>query len=151
MGLAKLDNLYRQIILEYAQMPHHYGELTSATDKIELHNLTCGDVLIVQAKIKNNEIIDIAFTGHGCTISKASASMMTDLVIGKNVQEVSDDVLLFSDMVMGKVAANTTLEQKLGDATVFSNLKNFPARIKCATLAWKAIYQLIERSKSNDE
>ncbi len=84
MSLSSLDNLYRQMILEHADRPHHHGNLPVADKQIELRNPTCGDVLELEVKLDDEgKIADIAFNGTGCTISQASASMMTDEVIGK--------------------------------------------------------------------
>ncbi|MCB8606583.1 SUF system NifU family Fe-S cluster assembly protein, partial [Veillonella nakazawae] len=81
---SKLDNLYRQIILDHSSHPHHYGTLDQSSQQIELNNPTCGDVIHLELAIDDQGLIqDIAFHGHGCSISTASASMMTDAVIGK--------------------------------------------------------------------
>lgn len=87
MGLSKLDNLYRQVILDHSSHPHHRGSLTDSTSKIELNNPTCGDVIELQVDVKDGIIKNIAFDGSGCSISTASASMMTDAVIGKSIEE----------------------------------------------------------------
>lgn len=147
MALSKLNNLYRQIILEHSQHPHHHGNLKKVSHKLELRNPTCGDVLIVEVELNDGKIKNIAFSGSGCTISQASASLMTDEVIGKTRSEVEKQVLLFSDMVMGKVTDEDELDDVLGDASILAGVAQFPARIKCATLAWKAVYQVLE----NDE
>ncbi|WP_057829055.1 Fe-S cluster assembly sulfur transfer protein SufU [Liquorilactobacillus cacaonum] len=142
MGLSRLDNLYRQMILEHASHPHHHGTLENADHQLELRNPTCGDVLTVQVVMQAGKVSDVAFSGSGCTISQASASMMTDEVIGKTPIQVEQMVMTFSKMVTGESTKN--VEEILGDATILEGVAQFPARIKCATLAWKAIYQAIE-------
>ena len=101
MGLSKLNNLYRQIILEHSQHPHHHGHLPRADKSLELRNPTCGDVLTVELALKDGKVSEVAFSGTGCTISQASASLMTDEVIGKTPKEIEKQVLLFSKMVTG--------------------------------------------------
>ncbi|WP_071130954.1 Fe-S cluster assembly sulfur transfer protein SufU [Enterococcus timonensis] len=147
MGLSKLDTLYRQVILEHSAQPHHHGKLSGdATNEIELNNPTCGDVISLQVKIDDGKISEIAFDGSGCSISTASASMMTDAVLGKTVEEAQQLVLDFSKMVQGEIEA----PDELGDAGLLSGVAKFPARIKCATLAWKALYQAVDKEEQDD-
>ena len=148
MALSRLDNLYRQMILEHADHPHHHEVLENSDHQLELRNPTCGDVLILQLKMEDGKVSDIAFSGEGCTISQASASMMTDEVIGKTPNEIEKMVVAFSDMVTGKAETEEDYDEILGDASILEGVAQFPARIKCATLAWKAIYQaLVENNK----
>lgn len=141
MALSKLDNLYRQVILDHSSHPHHHGTLAESSKKIEMNNPTCGDVIELQVAIQDNVIKDIAFSGSGCSISTASASMMTDAVIGKTLAEAEKLAEDFSQLVQGN---DVPEEEKLGDAAMLSGVAKFPARIKCATLAWKALEQAVE-------
>lgn len=142
MALSKLDQLYRQVILDHSSRPHHHGKLSGDLQhEIELNNPTCGDVISLQVKLADDKISDIAFDGSGCSISTASASMMTDAVLGKTIEEAKEMVLTFSKMVQG----DDTATDSLGDAAVLGGVAKFPARIKCATLAWKALYQALEQ------
>ena len=151
MALSRLDNLYRQMILEHADHPHHHGVLENSDHQLELRNPTCGDVLILQLKMEYGKVSDIAFSGEGCTISQASASMMTDEVTGKTPNEIEKMVVAFSDMVTGKAETEEDYDEILGDASILEGVAQFPARIKCATLAWKAIYQALgENNKGVD-
>lgn len=143
MALTKLDQLYRQVILDHSSHPHHHGELEQATTQIELLNPTCGDVMQLQLVIKNEIIKDIRFNGSGCTISQASASMMTDAIIGKTVSEALVLSNQFSLLVQGKDVPKL---EELGDAAFLNGVAQFPARIKCATLSWKALEKaLVEK------
>lgn len=148
MALARLNNLYRQVIMDHAKHPHNNHPLPQADHELELRNPTCGDVLTVQMKMQDGKIAAAGYTGTGCTISQASASMMTDQIIGKTPAEVEKMVLGFSDLVMGKEVPNQA--KLLGDAVILQSVAQFPARIKCATLAWKAAYQALEESERND-
>jgi len=138
MSLSGLNNLYREVILDHSEHPHHKHSLTNVTHKITLKNPTCGDVINLEIELKNDQIADIGFTGEGCTISQSSASMMTDAVMGKSVTESLVMAQIFSDMVMGKKHTEAELS-KLGDAAILSSVMQFPARIKCATLCWWAL------------
>lgn len=141
MALSKLDNLYRQVILDHSSHPHHHGSLNASSQTIEMNNPTCGDVIELQLDIQDNIIKDIAFNGSGCSISTASASMMTDAVIGKSLTEAEQLAEDFSQLVQGNEVSD---EEKLGDAAMLGGVAKFPARIKCATLAWKALEQAVE-------
>lgn len=87
MALSKLENLYRHVILDHSSHPHNYGTLENADEQIELNNPTCGDVITLQLAMDGDTITAAKFSGHGCSISTASASMMTDVVIGKQRQK----------------------------------------------------------------
>jgi SUF system FeS assembly protein, NifU family len=147
MGLSKLDNLYRQVILDHSENPHHHGELNSSTNEIELKNPTCGDVLKLELVVKDGIIKDIAFSGYGCTISQASASMMTDAVLNKSVDDAEEMVQIFSEMIVGDKEVDT---KKLEDAAILKGVAQFPARIKCATLAWKALHRSLNKEAGSD-
>lgn len=136
MGLSKLDQLYRQVILDHSSHPHHQGELDHKTSQIELNNPTCGDVIQLQLCIEDDVVKDAKFTGHGCSISTASASMMCDAVIGKSEKEALEMAQDFSALVQGEEIEN---EDRLKDAALLQGVSKFPSRIKCATLAWKAL------------
>lgn len=143
MALSKLDNLYRQVILDHSSHPHHRGTLTESTSRIELNNPTCGDVIELQVEVKEGIIKNIAFNGNGCSISTASASMMTDAVMGKSVEEAQQLITDFSQLVQGK---DVKAIDQLGDAAMLSGVAKFPARIKCATLGWKALEKTMEEN-----
>lgn len=145
MALSKLDNLYRQVILDHSSHPHHRGTLGKSNVTIEMNNPTCGDVIHLEVEVNNGIISDIAFDGSGCSISTASASMMTDAVIGKPLSEVGNLEQMFSDLVQGKDVADA---EKLGDVAMLSGVAKFPTRIKCATLAWKALEKAVVETNS---
>ncbi|MBM9832526.1 SUF system NifU family Fe-S cluster assembly protein, partial [Enterococcus faecalis] len=94
-ALSKLDSLYMAVVTEHSKTPHHRGRL-KGMETLELHNPTCGDVIELSVKLEDGVIADIAFDGHGCSISTASASMMTDVVLGKTIAEAQDLADIFS-------------------------------------------------------
>lgn len=115
MALTKLDNLYRQVILDHSSHPHHRGTLDDSTYKVELNNPTCGDVIHLELAVEGDTIKDIAFTGEGCSISTASASMMGDAIIGKTLAEAGELSGLFSELVQGN---DIPQSDRLGDASM---------------------------------
>jgi len=141
MALSKLENLYRQVILDHSSHPHNQGTLEGSNQYTELNNPTCGDVIHLELQTEENVIKDIAFSGHGCSISTASASMMTEIVKGKTIEEAMDLAEDFSLLVQGKDVKDI---EELGDAGMLSGVSKFPARIKCATLSWKALKKAVE-------
>lgn len=143
MALSKLDQLYRQVILDHSKHPHHHGELTES-QTYELKNPTCGDVIQLHLQLDDGEVKEARFTGEGCSISTASASMMCDAIIGHRIEEVEEMIHDFSSLVQGEDVDN----EALGDAALLSGVAKFPARIKCATLSWKALEHLLEEEKS---
>ncbi|MDR3191166.1 MAG: SUF system NifU family Fe-S cluster assembly protein [Lactobacillaceae bacterium] len=143
MALSKLDNLYRQIILEHNRYPHHRGELAAPTLTKAGTNPSCGDQLTVQLAITDDQIKDVAWQGEGCTISQASTSMMSDLLLGKTVVEAQAACAAFFAMVQGLEAD----VKVLGDAQILGGVQQFPARIKCATLAWHTVDDALQAWK----
>ncbi|MDR3157365.1 MAG: SUF system NifU family Fe-S cluster assembly protein [Lactobacillales bacterium] len=142
MALSKLDRLYRAVILDHSSNPHHRGVLEGVTP-LELNNPTCGDVIRLSIRLdKDKKIEDIAFDGSGCSISTASASMMTDLVLGKTIEEACELSEIFSQLVQGEDIGE--MDEKLGDAAFLQGVSQFPQRIKCATLSWNALKKLMD-------
>ncbi|MHC5269660.1 Fe-S cluster assembly sulfur transfer protein SufU [Enterococcus sp. LJL98] len=139
MALSRLDQLYRQVILDHSGHPRNHGHLGEDSQKVELHNPTCGDVITLEVKLTDGKIEQVAFSGHGCSISTASASMMTEVIIGKTLEEASELSEIFSGLVQGK----SVDADRLKDGAILSGVAKFPARIKCATLGWKALDQII--------
>lgn len=145
-ALSKLNSLYMAVIADHSKSPHHHGHLDGATT-VQLNNPTCGDVIELTVKFKGDIIDDIAFSGEGCTISTASSSMMTDLVIGKTKSEAMELATVFSEMVQGK---DDIKQNELGDAAFLAGVTKFPQRIKCSTLAWNALKKAIENDNLNN-
>jgi nitrogen fixation NifU-like protein len=139
-----LDELYQDIILDHYKNPHNFGEGGPQCTNVELDNPVCGDHIKLMIFIDNSGIIkDVKFTGSGCAISVASASIMTDEIKGKKISEVKvilDDVL---QAMRGQKAPETLDEH--GDLIALKGVVKFPVRVKCATLAWHAIKDAIEK------
>lgn len=136
MSFKNLDMLYRQVIMDHYKNPRNRGVIEDGVT-VDLNNPTCGDSLRLQLQVEDGIVKDAKFEGEGCSISLASASMMTQIVKGKSVDEALQLANIFSEMVQGKDYDTDTFD--LGDIEALSGVSKFPARIKCATLAWKAL------------
>lgn len=136
MPFNNLETLYRQVIMDHYKKPRNKGVLDDGNVTIDMNNPTCGDRIRLTMKEEDGKIVDVKFEGEGCSISMASASMMTSLIKGKNKETALKLAQIFSEMIQGK-EYDTSLD--LGDIEALSGVSKFPARIKCATLAWKAM------------
>jgi nitrogen fixation NifU-like protein len=139
--MADLRELYQEQILEHSKAPRNYRELKSANHRAEGYNPLCGDRFTVSIQMQGDSIQDVAFQGSGCAISKASASMMTQIVKGKTKEQAKELFEHFHRTVTGN--KNGTLAD-LGKLAVFSGVAEFPARVKCATLAWHTLQAALE-------
>ncbi|MFD2370413.1 Fe-S cluster assembly sulfur transfer protein SufU [Brevibacillus sp. GCM10020057] len=142
--MSSLDDLYRRVIMDHYQKPRNRGKLDESDGLIvNLNNPTCGDSISLSLKVAEGKVQDARFLGDGCSISMSSASMMTDAVKGKTVEEALDLAHKFSELMQGKEIDESI---DLGDIEALSGVAKFPARIKCATLAWKALEQGIKQA-----
>lgn len=132
-----LDTLYRQVIMDHYKNPKNRGLIESDSLTVDMNNPTCGDRIELQLQLEDGIVKDARFEGEGCSISMSSASMMTQAIKGKKVDEALAMSELFSDMMLGKEIDTDGFE--LGDIQALQGVSKFPARIKCATLAWKAL------------
>ncbi|MDR6226070.1 Fe-S cluster assembly sulfur transfer protein SufU [Desmospora profundinema] len=132
-----LDDLYRRVIMDHYQKPRNRGTIEDGAVTVDLNNPTCGDRISLQMRVENGTIEEAKFLGEGCSISMASASMMTEAVKGLKVEEALRFVTLFSEMMQGEEV--DTDQFPLEDIEALQGVAKFPARIKCATLAWKAL------------
>jgi nitrogen fixation NifU-like protein len=137
MSFNHLDQLYRSVIMDHYKRPHNHGTPDDpGYVTVSMNNPSCGDKIHVSLKIEGGKIVDIKYDGSGCAISQSSASMMTDAVKGKSIEDAHELLFDFSEMVQGR-EHNDDLD--LGDAEALAGVAQYPARIKCATLPWKAM------------
>ncbi|MBT2679029.1 SUF system NifU family Fe-S cluster assembly protein [Bacillus sp. ISL-35] len=137
MSFNNLDNLYRQVIMDHYKNPRNKGVLEEGSLTVNMNNPTCGDRIQLTMKVEDGKVADAKFEGEGCSISMSSASMMTQAVKGRNIDEALKLSSVFSDIMLGKEYEEDDLD--LGDIEALQGVAKFPARIKCATLAWKAM------------
>jgi nitrogen fixation NifU-like protein len=133
--MSELSDLYQQVILDHNKKPRNFRKLENANYSAEGYNPLCGDQLHVYLEMEDEVVKDISFEGSGCAISKAAASMMTQSLKGKSKQEAETLFHEFHGMVMGEFDEEGT-PNGLGRLTIFSGVRDFPARVKCASLAW---------------
>jgi nitrogen fixation NifU-like protein len=144
-----LRSLYRELILDHARSPRNFGKLPDATHSSEGLNPLCGDKLRLYLKLDGDEITDARFEGTGCAISVASASLLTETVVGMN----SSKAISFSDGLVGRLRCGSessaaTTPPDLGKLRALEGVREFPSRVKCATLAWRALASAIQKDEA---
>lgn len=144
--MSDLRELYQQVILDHNRNPRNYRELPHATRRVEGYNPLCGDHYTIFLELDGDVIKDIGFTGNGCAISKASASVMSSTVKGKSAADAEKLFDTFHKLVTGENAGLS--EAELGRLAAFSGVSEFPARVKCASLPWHTLNTAL---KSEDQ
>lgn len=134
---AELGALYQEMILDHYRRPRNKGTLENPDASVEMKNPLCGDEIGLQIAFDGNEIRDVRFSGRGCSISQASASMMTQLLKGKTRAEIESIRKRFRGLMLGESSAAD--DPQLGSLRALSGVARFPARVKCALLAWNAL------------
>ncbi|WP_274364921.1 Fe-S cluster assembly sulfur transfer protein SufU [Paenibacillus thermotolerans] len=140
----QLDDLYRRVIMDHYKHPRNQGDLEEGAVTVDLNNPTCGDKIQLQMRFEDGKVVDAKFKGEGCSISMASASMMTEAVKGKTYDEALDLADRFSALMKGEFVEF----QEYEDIEALSGVNKFPARIKCATLGWNALRKGVEQGKN---
>jgi nitrogen fixation NifU-like protein len=141
--VSDLRELYQEVILDHNHRPRNQGELPDANAVAEGHNPLCGDQLTLYLKVEDGKIADIRFQGCGCAISTASASLMTEAVKGKSVEEVREIFQRFHALVTGEAEGQEFFDE-FDSLMALAGVKEFPVRVKCATLAWHTLQQALE-------
>jgi len=142
---AEISALYQEMILDHYRRPRNKGTLDKADASVEMKNPLCGDAIGLQVAFDGDCVCDLKFSGRGCSISQASASMMTQLVKGKNTGEIDSIRKQFRDLMLGDSTAAD--DPQMRSLRALSGVARFPARVKCALLAWNALESAIaERS-----
>ena len=145
--MSDLSDLYQQVILDHNKMPRNFHKLDGNVRHADGYNPLCGDKVTVYLALEGDTVRDISFEGSGCAISKASASMMTEALKGKTLPEVGVFFGAFHYLITGQPGgecAGDGGQPDLGKLVVFSGVKEFPVRVKCATLAWHTLRAAIE-------
>jgi len=140
---ADLDDLYRDIIIDHYRHPRHNGHLSAPTACHEGLNPLCGDEVTVEVLVEGDRLADIAYSGSGCSISQSSASMLTEAVAGKSVEDARVLIGDFTAMMRGEDGVDP---EALGDLEALSGVRKFPVRIKCATLAWHTLEEALREA-----
>jgi nitrogen fixation protein NifU and related proteins len=145
--MSELRDLYQEMILDHGKRPRNFGRLAAANREAKGHNPLCGDKLTIMLLVENDRIADVRFEGAGCAISMASASLMSEAIKGKSEADVKE---MFEKFHVGLTAADDdTANGALGELdklAVFSGVREFPVRVKCATLPWHTLVAALERA-----
>jgi nitrogen fixation protein NifU and related proteins len=144
--MSDLHGLYQEVILDHNKKPHNFRAMAEANRRAEGFNRLCGDKVTIFLKMDGEQISDISFQGSGCAISTASASILTDTVKGKTRAEAERLFQTFHELVTGHDSGNGKNPQPaaLGKLAVFSGVSEYPARVKCASLAWHTLYNALQ-------
>ena len=144
---SELRELYQQVILDHNKSPRNFRKIDNANKFAEGYNPLCGDRINIYLIVENDIVKDISFQGSGCAISKASASLMSSIVKGKTVKEAEKLFIKFHNLITGKLDEDFDLEE-LGKLAVFAGVREFPVRVKCASLAWHTMMSAVNEDKN---
>jgi len=134
---ANIQAMYQELILDHYRRPRNKGELEGKHRTVAMKNPLCGDEVYLHLSLEEERVADISFTGRGCSISQAAASMITQAVKGKTADEAEALGVRYREMIMGN--ADAAGDKSLGQLRALSGVSKFPARVKCALLAWNAL------------
>ena len=144
--MSELSELYQDTILDHNKKPRNFHKLENANHTAEGYNPLCGDQLTVYLNLDDDHVKEVGFEGSGCAISKASASMMTQALKGKSKEEAETLFKEFHSMVIGELDEETE-ENSLGNLKIFAGVREFPVRVKCATLPWHTMHAALNREE----
>ena len=139
---SELRELYQQVILDHNKSPRNFKKMKDHNHFAEGFNPLCGDHFDIYVKLEDDKIADVSFQGQGCAISKSSASIMTSIVKGMNLKDAEVLFEKFHDLVTGKIKGDDV--EELGKLAVFEGVQEFPARVKCASLAWHTLHAALK-------
>ncbi len=145
MNFNNLNQLYRSVIMDHYKNPRNKGVIENGTLTVDMNNPTCGDRIRLTLNVVDEIVEDVKFEGEGCSISMASASMMTEAITGQKVDKALSMGDEFSKMMLGE---DHDITDDMGDIEALAGVNQFPARIKCATLSWKALEKGVKESDS---
>jgi len=145
--MFELSDLYQEVILEHNKNPRNFREISGANKIADGNNPLCGDALRVYVEMDEDTVKDVSFKGSGCAISKASASMMTQAIKGKSKEAAEVIFDEFHRMVLGELDEEAE-ENHLGKLKIFAGVREFPARVKCASLSWHTLNAALHGDES---
>src|SRR5687767_8275584 len=138
-----LDELYKEVILDHYKSPRNKRPLSDATVSLHKNNPLCGDEITIHARVEDGKVTEVSFEGQGCSISQASASMLTESVAGKTTKDANALVTEFRSMMEGKAEPD---EEEFGDLMALHGVVKYPVRIKCAVLGWDTLQDALGQS-----
>ena len=145
--MSDLRELYQEVILDHSRNPRNFGKLEDADNEAKGNNPLCGDNITVYVKTEDGRVTGISFEGSGCAISTASASLMTEAVTGMTIEEAEALFSLFHEMVTGDPSQKAEVPPGIGKLSVMAGVREFPVRVKCASLAWHTLQAALEKEE----
>lgn len=145
--MPDLRELYQEVILDHSRNPRNFGKLEDADNEARGNNPLCGDNITVYVKTEDGRVTGVSFEGSGCAISTASASLMTEAVTGMTFEEAEALFNLFHEMVTGDPSQKAEVPPGIGKLSVMAGVKEFPVRVKCASLAWHTLQAALEKEE----
>ena len=145
--MSDLRDLYQDVILDHSRSPRNSQKPDATTHDAEGNNTLCGDRLHVYLQVDDGVVTDVGFEGTGCAISTASASLMTEAIKGKPLAEAERLYRLFHEMLTGDPSQAAEIPEGIGKLEVMSGVREFPVRVKCATLAWHTVHAALQREE----
>lgn len=146
--MSRLEMLYKAVVLDHSSSPNNHGKLPNPTIEETIHNPTCGDTVLVQLFVEDGKIKDLRFDGQGCAISQASASVMTEVLKGQDLDHARELIEDYNRLITGH---EPQFQDELGEALAFQGVANFPSRIRCAQLSWKATETGLDKLQDKEE
>ncbi len=150
MNAANVDSLYQEIILDHYKHPHGAGLRDPFESEVHHVNPTCGDEITLRVHVEGEKVADISYDAVGCSISQASASVLNDLVVGKTIDEGLATLTTFQELMQGRGQVEPD-EEVLEDGIAFAGVAQFPARVKCALLAWMAWKDAVAQAAAKED
>ena len=144
--MSDLRELYQEVILDHSRNPRNYGRLNNPTHEARGHNPLCGDDITIYLKMDGDTVESISFEGSGCAISTSSASLMSEMLKGKQIEEIRSIFESFHEMVTGDPTKKAEIPPDMGKLAVMAGVREFPIRVKCATLGWRALLAALQES-----
>jgi len=142
--MTDLRELYQEVILDHNKRPRNFGPLASANREADGYNPLCGDRVRIYVQVEDGRIVDVHFEGEGCAISTASASLMTEAVKGRSLEEVETLFGEFHELLTGDPSEAAQAGPELGKLAVMEGVREYPMRVKCATLAWHTLQAALD-------
>jgi nitrogen fixation protein NifU and related proteins len=139
-----IRELYQQVIFDHYRRPHNRHDVADASHRAHGHNPLCGDRIQLALRVEDGVVAEVGFDGEGCAIATASASMMTDLIKGKTLDEAQQLIQRFQRMVTSDHEPAHADTERLGKSAVLAGVRDYPARVKCATLAWHTLSEALQ-------
>jgi len=150
MNAANVDAMYQEIILDHYKHPHGAGLREPFEAQVHHVNPTCGDEITLRVHLEGEQVADVSYDAVGCSISQASASVLNDLVVGKNVGEALTTLDAFQELMQGRGQVEPD-EDVLEDGIAFAGVAQFPARVKCALLSWMAWKDAVAQASAKED